>query len=69
MAAPSFLFSEITEDFKGQQVSSVIEISPHDPKIVDLNLERACDRFPELIISIPSDTSHLHLVKPVSHAS
>ena len=33
------------------------------------NLERASDHFPEFIISIPSDASHLYLVKPVSHAS
>ena len=55
---------------KEQQVSSVVEISPHDPKVVGSNLKRACDRFPELIIiSIPSDASHLHWVKPVTHGS
>ena len=54
---------------KGQQVSSAGEVSSHDLEFVGLNLERVCDRFPELIISIPSDTSHLHLAKPVSFAN
>ena len=53
----------------GQQDSSEVEVSPHNPRVVRLNLRRACDHFPELIISIPSDASHLNLIKPVSHAS
>ena len=36
---------------------------------VILNLQRACDCFQELILSIPSDATHLYLVKPVIHAS
>ena len=47
----------------------MVEVSPQDPRVMCSNLKRACDQFPELIISIASDASHLHLFKPVSHAS
>ena len=60
---------EISFMYKGKQVSSAVEVSPHNPRVVSSNLGRACDRFPELIISILSDASHLYLVKQVSYAS